>query len=154
MAAEPRFQRVRADHPDAVALLEAYFHELEARLGSFDPARSVSAAPEEMTPPHGAFLVLYEGNASVACGGVKTFAPGVAEIKRMFVSEAARGRGHGRRLLAALEGESRSLGHRRIVLDTAAPLNEATALYLSAGYQRIEPYNDNPYAASWFAKDT
>lgn len=145
--------RLRADHPDAAALLGAYLAEIARRLGGFDPARSVSADPEEMTPPRGVFLVLYEGERAVACGGVKTLSDGVAEIKRMFVSPDARGRGHGRRILAALEAEARALGHRRIVLDTAAPLAEAEALYVSAGYRRVAPYNDNPYATAWFAKD-
>lgn len=148
----PHITRLRADHPDAAALLDAYLAEIARRLGGFDPARSVSADPAEMEPPHGAFLVLYEGDRAVACGGVKALAPGVAEIKRMFVAPEARGRGHGRRLLAALEDEARALGHRRIVLDTAAPLAEAEALYRSAGYERIAPYNDNPYATAWFEK--
>lgn len=148
-----RVTPVRADHPDAVALLGAYLAEIGARLGGFDPARSVSADPSEMDPPAGAFLVLYDAARPVACGGLKTHAPGVAEIKRMFVAPEARGRGHGRRVLEALEREALARGFHRVVLDTAAPLKEADALYVSAGYQRIEAYNDNPYATAWFAKD-
>ena len=158
--------RLPADHPDAAALLEAYLAEIASRLGGFDPGRSVSADPSEMAPPRGVFLVLYEEGRAVACGGLKTLEPGhdggrapmspgpagVAEIKRMFVARDARGRGHGRRILAALEEEAHALGLRRIVLDTAAPLTEAEALYLSAGYRRVAPYNDNPYATAWFAK--
>jgi GNAT superfamily N-acetyltransferase len=151
--AELHIKRLRADHPDADRLLAAYFDELSARLGGFDPARSVGAAPEEMTPPNGAFLVLYENGTPVACGGIKSLGPEVGEIKRMFVSAAARGRGHGRRLLAELEEAARSLGYRRVVLDTAAPLEEAAALYASAGYREIEPYNENFYAARWFGKE-
>jgi GNAT superfamily N-acetyltransferase len=105
-----------------------------------------------MAPPRGTFLVLYADDRPVACGGVKTLAAGTGEIKRMFVAPDARGRGHARRLLAALEDAARNLGHSRIVLDTAAPLAEAAALYLSSGYRHIEPYNDNPYAAAWFEK--
>ncbi|MFT3773566.1 MAG: GNAT family N-acetyltransferase [Minicystis sp.] len=146
-----RIAPLPADHPDAVALLDAYLAEVAVRLG-FDPARSVSADPHEMAPPRGAFLVLYEGDRPVACGGVKTIEPGVGEIKRMFVAPEARGRGHGRRLLTALEAAARALGHRRILLDTAAPLAEAEALYRSAGYRSIAPYNDNPYATAWFEK--
>ena len=71
----------------------------------------------------------------------------------MFVGGEARRRGVARRLLAALEDEARRLGYRRVVLDTAAPLGEAEALYRTAGYQVVPAYNDNPYAAHWFAKD-
>ena len=151
--AELRIQRLCADHPDAVRLLTAYFDELGVRLGGFDPARSVSANPEEMTPPHGVFLVLYEDGAPVACGGIKALGPDVGEIKRMFVVAGARGRGHGRRLLADLEDAARSLGFLRVVLDTALPLEEAAAMYISAGYREIAPYNQNAYAARWFDKE-
>jgi GNAT superfamily N-acetyltransferase len=152
MAIEITVARRRADHPDSEALIAAYLRELEVRLGGFDPARSVSAEPDEMELPKGVFLVIYEGEEPVACGGVKTLSPGVGEIKRMFVRASARGHGHGRRLLAALEAEGRALGHTRFLLDTAAPLKEAEALYLAAGYTKIDAYNDNPYAASWFEK--
>lgn len=151
-AGEITVARRRADHEDAAALIDAYLRELAERLGGFDPARSVSADPEEMEPPHGAFLLIYEGDRAVACGGVKTLEPGVGEIKRMFVRPAARGRGHAKRLLSALEDAGRALGHTRFVLDTAAPLKEAEALYLRSGYRRIAAYNDNPYAAAWFEK--
>jgi GNAT superfamily N-acetyltransferase len=139
-------------HADARALLAEYFEELRSRLGEFDPARSVSAEPEELHPPTGAFLVLYDAGAPVACGGVKTLRPGVGEIKRMFVAPGARGRGHGRRLLAEIEEAARTLGHASVVLDTAAPLVEAARLYESAGYRAIDAYNENPYAARWYAK--
>ncbi|APR83553.1 Histone acetyltransferase HPA2 [Minicystis rosea] len=141
-----------ADHPDAAALLDEYVHEIAERLGGFDPARSVSADPDEMAPPHGVFLVMYDGDRPVACGGLKTIGPGVGEIKRMFVRGEGRGKGYGRRMLAALEAAATQMGLRRIVLDTAAPLAEAEALYRSAGYRSIAPYNDNPYATAWFAK--
>ena len=150
---ELRIDALPATHPDAVALLDAFVAEVRARLGEFDPARSVSADPDEMAPPRGAFLVLYDGGAPVACGGIKTLEPGVAEVKRMFVAREARGRGHGRVLLAALEDAARAMGAARVVLDTAAPLVEAHRLYAASGYRDVAPYNANPYAARWFEKD-
>lgn len=143
----------RADSADARVLLGAYFDELRALVPAFDPARSVSADPDEMTSPHGVFLVARAGDAAIACGGLKTHAPGVGEVKRMFVVRDARGRGVGRALLAALEGHARALGMARLVLDTAEPLESAARLYRAGGYVEIAPYNDNPFAARWFAKD-
>ena len=89
----------------------------------------------------------------MACGGVKTLTPGTGEIKRMFVADEARRRGHARRVLQALEAGARRRGWRRLVLDTAAPLVEAMAPYGAAGYRPVPVFNDNPYAAAWFAKD-
>jgi hypothetical protein len=37
-------------------------------------------------------------------------------------------------------------------LDTGEHLTEAIALYRSSGYQEIDAYNDNPYAAHWCEK--
>jgi GNAT superfamily N-acetyltransferase len=149
---EASLKHLPADHPHAQMLVEAYFAELVVTLGAFDPSRSVSAAPSEMAPPQGTFVVLYDEGEPVGCGGLKTYEPGVGEIKRMFVLPSARRRGHSKRILNALEEASRSFGHRKIVLDTADPLREAAALYLRSGYREIPAYNDNPYAARWFEK--
>ena len=144
---------LRADHPHARLLLEAYFEELRQRLGEFDEARSVSASTEEMAPPAGIFLVLCDEQRPVACGGLKDLGDGTGEIKRMFVAQDARRRGLGRRVLEALEARARLRGLRRLVLDTASPLTEAASLYLSAGYRQVEAYNHNVYAERWFQKD-
>jgi GNAT superfamily N-acetyltransferase len=144
-----------ADAPESKALLAAYFEELRGVLDGFDPARSVSADPEELTPPRGTFLVARAAGRPVACGGVKTFAgaePGVGEIKRMYIVPDARARGLGRDLLDALESDARALGMTRLVLDTAGPLSAAARLYRTAGYAEVAPYNDNPFASLWFAK--
>lgn len=146
-----RFHPQPASSPEALALLALYHAELRARLGAFDPDRDPRPA-DDFAPPGGTFLVGYEGGRAVACGGVKVHSAGTVEIKQMFVSAEGRGRGHGRALLAALEDAARALGAKRILLDTAAPLREAHALYVSAGYRPIPAYNDNPYAAAWFEK--
>ncbi len=79
--------------------------------------------------------------------------PGVVELKHFFLAPEVRGRGLGRVLLGGVEEVARGLGARRIVLDTAAPLTEAAALYLTAGYAPIARYNDNPHGSAWFGRD-
>lgn len=136
-----------ADSVEARTCLNAYFAELGRRFPhGFDPAGSVSAAPEELS----VFLVVRAGGRPRGCGALKRLEPGVAEIKRMWVHPEIRGRGVGRRLLAALEGHAR--GFHTVRLDTSDHLPEAIALYRSSGYREIPPYNDNPYAAHWFEK--
>ena len=134
-------------------LLQAYFAELSIVLGSFDPGLGPTAHPEEMRTPKGVFLLLTEQGRALACGGLKTHAPGVGEIKRMYIIPEARGSGLGRDLLFELEAHARRLGMRKVLLDTAAPLEAAQNLYLSSGYQEVEAFNDNPYAGRWFAKE-
>jgi ribosomal protein S18 acetylase RimI-like enzyme len=105
-----------------------------------------------MTPPGGAFLVATAEGESVGCGAVKTIAPGVGSLKRMWVDESARGLGLGRRLLAALEREARALGLGTLRLETNRTLAEAIALYRSAGYAEVSAFNADPYAHHWFEK--
>ncbi len=66
----------------------------------------------------------------------------VAEIKRMFVTPAARGHGVGRVLLRALEAEARRLGVNRLVLETGTRQPEALGLYETAGFSTISPFGE------------
>ena len=139
--------------PDARRCLAAYVSELAARFdGGFDPALSISAADDEMTPPAGAFLVAFLHGEPVGCGGLK-FHPGApAEVKRMWVSPAVRGLGLGRRLLAELEAEAARHGVRVLRLETNRTLAEAIAMYRAAGYREVPAFSDEPYAHHWFEK--
>src|ERR1700733_1366302 len=89
--------------PDARRCLRAYCDEVARRFDDgFVPARSISADDEELTPPAGLFLIATLDGEPVGCGALK-FHPGApAEIKRMWVSQSARGLGLGRRLPAQL----------------------------------------------------
>ena len=105
-----------------------------------------------MAPPDGVFVVVYEDGVPVAGGGVRRLGDDVAEIKRMFVVPAARGRGHGRLVLDELEAAAAELGYRRLRLDTAQSMTTAIALYRGAGYRDIPDYNGNSYASYWGEK--
>lgn len=142
-------REVAFDHPDVSALLARYFAELAVRLPSYD---APSIEDLRADAGRGTTIVLFDGTVAIGCGALRLLDPTTAEVKRMFVAPEARGRGHARRLLAALEGKARARGCTRVVLDTAAPLHEAAAMYLREGYTRIPRYNDNPVAASWFEK--
>jgi GNAT superfamily N-acetyltransferase len=121
------------------ALFAEYLELVRARLGdAFVPSQEIFATEDDFRGEGAAWLVLYEGDAAVACGGLRPLAPGVAEIKRMFVTAAARGRGHGRTLLADLERRAREAGYERVRVYTTEVLSEARALYADTGYRRID----------------
>src|SRR5262245_46031812 len=82
----------------------------------------------------GAFLVATREHRPVGCGAVRRIEARTGEIKRMYVTPEERGRGVGRALLAALEGEARALGLSRLVLETGVRQQEAVALYRRAGF--------------------
>ena len=81
-----------------------------------------------MNPPDGAYVIVLEDGFPVAGGGVRRLGEDVAEVKRMYTLPDARGRGHGRRLLSALEDAARELGYARVRLDTAATMDVARQL--------------------------
>lgn len=121
------------------ALYAQYMALLRERLGDgFVPSERIFAGDDAFAGDGAAWLVAYDaGGEPVACGGLRTLAPGVGEIKRMFVTARARGAGHGRALLRELERRAAEHGHRRIRLLTTEVLAEARALYAAEGYRPL-----------------
>jgi ribosomal protein S18 acetylase RimI-like enzyme len=134
-------RRVSFDHPDAVKLNDEVQAEYHVRYG--DGGDATFLAPEDFEPPNGVYLIVYdETDTPVATGGWRTQdaneegnLDGDAEIKRMYVNAALRGRGLARRVLAALEEDARAAGRIRMVLETGTEQPEAIALYRSSGYE-------------------
>ena len=152
-AAMVEIRDVDPEHPDARQCLRSYFAELERRSGApFDPLIGSTAEPHELRPPAGEMVVAYLRAEPVACGALKHFGGGVCDLKRMWVADAARGLGLGRRLLADLERRAARAGARTVRLETNATLVEAIALYRSAGYREVPAFNDEPFADHWFEK--
>jgi GNAT superfamily N-acetyltransferase len=134
-------RREPPDAPAAQALFAAYIEDVRRRLGvGFVPSEDIFATTEAFNGPGAAWLVIYEDGEPVACAGLRSLGDGAGEIKRMFVAEAARGRGHARRLLAELEAIARDAGQRRIRLLTTSVLTEARALYSAEGYAVVESF--------------
>ncbi|HLY37066.1 MAG TPA: GNAT family N-acetyltransferase [Candidatus Binatia bacterium] len=102
--------------------------------------------PAEVGDGHGAFLVVYVDGMPVGCGALRVLDADTAELKRMYVTPTARGRGLGRRLVAALEAEARAIGVRRLVLETGIRQDAARALYRATGFEPIPLYGE--YRAS------
>ncbi len=147
--------RVAQSSPDsepARELLGAYRRELAERLA---PAvvQLTSRWDDDFRGPGAAVVLGWEGGRPVACAGLRPMGESTVELKHFFLLPELRGRGLGRVMLGGVESVARGLGARRIVLDTATPLREAAALYLSSGYLPIPRYNDNPHGSAWFARD-
>lgn len=133
--------------------LAAYAAELDARFDvGFDPARSISATPEELTEPAGLLLLAWLRDEPIGCGALKLHGHGPAEVKRMWVDPSARGMGVGRRILRELEQAARERHVTALRLETNRALREAISLYRAAGYVETAPFNDEPYAHHWFEK--
>ncbi|MFE6333804.1 GNAT family N-acetyltransferase [Streptomyces sp. NPDC057798] len=136
---------------DARACLDAYAADLDARFPEgFDPGALVR--PEEVSGDAGAFFVAYEEGVPVGCGALRRPAPGVGEIRHVWVHPDARRLGLARRLIGALEREASERDLAVVRLDTHVVLTEAQAMYRACGYREIPRYDDNVYAGHWFEK--
>lgn len=85
---------------------------------------------------HGRFYVVEEEGRILGCGGLHLPAVGHrrAEIRKMYLLPAARGRGLGKRLLERLLQDARGLGVTAAWLETNAVLGEALVLYKRHGF--------------------
>lgn len=138
-------------HPDAEYLIAELQQEYVHRYGGED---ATPTDPADFAPPRGLFMVGHLDGVPVVCGGWRAhdgdepfFMDGDAEIKRMYVTPRARGRGLARVLLAELERTAAEAGRVRMVLETGRAQPEAVALYLSSGYTEIVKfgvYRDRP----------
>ena len=141
------------DGPASRALWAEYQLLLAERLDApvADPEH-IFASPESFTGPGCAWLVAYEDGEPVACGGLRAIDADTGEIKRMFVTARARGRGHARALLAELEARAAAAGQQRLRLITTEVLREARVLYESAGYAIVASPREGDRQDYWMEK--
>ncbi|MGC4805310.1 GNAT family N-acetyltransferase [Micromonospora sp. DT233] len=149
---EIEIRAARFDSPEAQRLIRAALTDLGQRYGGSGDDTPVDAA--EFAPPDGEFLVAYLAGRPVGCGGWRSHGDdgGTAELKRMYTSPEARGRGVARAVLAAVERSAREHGRKRLVLECGDKQPEAIAMYTSAGYERIPNfgfYRDFPGCVSF-----
>jgi len=124
------------DDPDVQRLAAAQQDEVRARYdGKGEPGTPPTAADISVV-----LVARGEDGTALGCGALRELGIGVAEIKRMFVVPAARGRGVSKALLAALEDVARERGWTTLRLETGPRQPEAIGLYLGAGYRPIEAF--------------
>jgi GNAT superfamily N-acetyltransferase len=110
--------------------------ELRARYGG---------KGEPGTPPSAADISVVlvardDDGTALGCGALRALGDGVAELKRMYVAPAARGRGVGKAVLAGLEDAAHDRGWTTLRLETGPKQPEAIGLYSRAGYRPIEAF--------------
>ena len=131
--------------PPARTLIAALNKEL-SRTYPEEGACHFRLDADEVADGRGAFLIAWRTGKPIGCGAIRRIEERTGELKRMYVTPEERGRGIGRAILQALEGQARALGISRVVLETGIRQREALALYERAGFVRIAPFGE--YVAS------
>jgi putative acetyltransferase len=127
------------DQPEVIALIG----ELDAYQDGLYPPESRHALDmASLRLPNVLFAVARDdAEHAIGCGAIVLLGT-FGELKRMYVSPHARGRGVGKRLLALLESRAIVSGCNSVALETGPYQPEALALYAAAGYERRGPFGD------------
>ena len=113
-------------------------------LGAF-PSSTMSSSSETADQPEKTRGLLSDGDVGecIGCVAARFYREaGYAEIKRLYVQEAYRGRGLSRTLMNAIEAEILAEGVDCARLEMGIYQPEADALYRSIGYRDIPPFGD------------
>jgi putative acetyltransferase len=131
-----------AEATDAAAIAQVrelfaeYARLVDEPLCFADFDRELASLPGEYR------LFLMEDAAG--CVALRFLTADTAEMKRLYVRAAHRGKGLGRVLAERAIAAAREAGCRRIVLDTLPKMQEAQALYHSLRFTKIPPYLETP----------
>ena len=91
-------------------------------------------------PSQNIFYLLQVGDDIAGMGGLRFLRPGVAEIKRLYVRPAYRGRNLGKHALERLLSDAHVLGYERVCLDTGNFMKAAHRLYEAHGFHDCAAY--------------
>jgi ribosomal protein S18 acetylase RimI-like enzyme len=146
---------LQVETPAQVAQVRELFLEYAQSLGfslcfqSFD--QELAGLPGDYAPPDGCLLLAEWRGQSVGCVALHKLDAGICEMKRLYLRPQFQGKGWGRRLAEAVLARARTLGYRRMRLDTVEPvMGNAVALYRRLGFREIAPYRPNPIAGAMY----
>jgi ribosomal protein S18 acetylase RimI-like enzyme len=131
---------------DVRVLIGELNDELEAL---YEPQQRHGLALEAIFQPHIRFFVARLDGRAAGCGGVALF-DGFAEIKRMYVRPAHRGRGIADALMARFVAETAAAGLSLLRLETGEHQYAAIRFYKRSGFggcDAFPPYAQMPQSA-------
>jgi GNAT superfamily N-acetyltransferase len=104
----------------------------------------LAGLPGAYAPPSGRLALAAIDAQLAGCVALRRVDAVRAEAKRLYVRPAFRGLGLGRALLKWVMAEARAAGYRELVGDSMPEMRDALALYDRMGFERAEPYNEQP----------
>ena len=97
---------------------------------------------EKYAPPKGQIYLVFVDGELAGCVGMKPSDDSHAELKRLYVRPAFRGRNLGETLTRRIMDDARKAGYRYLRLDTLPGLKSALKLYRRLGFREPDPYYD------------
>ena len=97
---------------------------------------------EKYGHPKGQIYLVFVDGELAGCVGMKPSDDSHAELKRLYVRPAFRGRNLGETLTRRIMDDARKAGYRYLRLDTLPGLKSALKLYRRLGFREIDPYYD------------
>ncbi len=130
-------------------LVRELFQEYAASLGfelSFQNfEEELRTLPDKYAPPEGEILLAFVDGIPAGCIALHALPDGVGELKRLFVRDAFRGLGIGKKLILHMIDEAKLRNYPAVRLDTLPSMKEAICLYERLGFYEIPPYVYNPF---------
>jgi ribosomal protein S18 acetylase RimI-like enzyme len=113
-------------------------------------AGELDALPGSYATPAGRLMLAVDETIVLGCVALRPLQGHECEMKRLYVRYPARGSGVGRLLTTSVLDEARSLGYRRVLLETLPSMGTAIELYRSLGFQEVAPSRPNPIAGALY----
>lgn len=132
-------------------LFQLYADALSFDLEFQGFSRELASLPGEYAPPKGCLLLAVCTGGYIGCVALRPLGTSICEMKRLYVVPGWRNRQFGRALAEAIIERARTIGYKRMRLDTIESMTAAQTLYRSLGFRPIKPYRYNPLNdASYF----
>jgi putative acetyltransferase len=107
--------------------------------------QELAGLPGDYALPEGRLLIAEYQSELAGCVALHKLDAEICEMKRLYLRPKFRGKGLGRSLAELLIAEARSIGYRRMRLDTVEPMmKDAVGLYRKLEFREIAPYRANP----------
>jgi putative acetyltransferase len=150
------FEIVSAAAGEELEAVRALFQEYWDSFG-FTPCfqgfgAELAGLPGKYAPPRGRLALARAGCEVAGCVALRPVDASRCEMKRLYVRPPVRGSGLGKVLVDWLIAEARSAGYAEMVCDTMPVMAQALAMYERMGFERAEPYADEPTAGAIYLR--